>query len=77
MKKFRKLTISSPDVGRLIALLNQMKENDNHVFRFQKKETENYAKNIFLDERYVACFKTERKTLFESKVWLYLSLIHI
>lgn len=38
MKEFRKLTISSPDVGRLIALLNQMKENDNHVFRFQKKK---------------------------------------
>ncbi|MFQ9098433.1 MAG: hypothetical protein ACLR50_06165 [Segatella copri] len=72
MKEFRKLTISSPDVGRLIALLNQMKENDNHVFRFQKKETENYAKNIFLDESCVACFKTERKTLFESKVWLYI-----
>lgn len=72
MKKFRKLTISSPDVGRLVSLLSQMKDSDNKVFRLMKKETANYAKNIFLDASYVACFKTDRKTLFESKVWLYI-----
>lgn len=72
MKKFQNLTIRHKDPIRLIALLNSMKEVQGKAFKYLKTETANYAKNIFKEQEKVACFKTERKTLFESRVWLYI-----
>ena len=73
MKRFQHLTIRHEDPRRLIALLGRMKEANNKAFKYLKTESNNYAKNIFKTVDKVACFKTERKTLFESKVWLYIS----
>lgn len=72
MKKFQHLTINHEDSRRLVTLLGDMKATQNRVFKLLKTETVNYAKNIFKTPDKVACFKTERKSLFESKVWLYI-----
>lgn len=72
MKKFQHLTIRHEDPRRLLALLKSMKESNNKAFKYLKTESLNYAKNIFKTVDKVACFKTERKSLFESKVWLYI-----
>lgn len=72
MKKFQHLTIRHEDLRRLVALLDSMKEVQGKAFKLLKTETANYAKNIFKDQDKVACFKTDRKTLFESRVWLYI-----
>ncbi len=72
MKKFQHLTIRHEDPRRLFALLQSMKESNSKAFKYLKTESSNYAKNIFKTVDKVACFKTERKTLFESKVWLYI-----
>lgn len=72
MKKYQHLTIRHEDPRRLVALLNSMKESNNKAFKYLKTESANYAKNIFKTIDKAACFKTERKGLFESKVWLYI-----
>lgn len=72
MKKYRHLTVKNDDPERLASLLDSMKSGQNKVFRLLKTETANYAKNIFLPQEKVACFKTDRKSLYESKVWLYI-----
>lgn len=69
MRKFSKLIIQNTQ-ERLIELLNALKLSHNSIYVYQKKLTEDYAKNIFVRVENVACFKTKRKTLFESCVWL-------
>ena len=66
MKRFQHLTIRHEDPRRLIALLGRMKEANNKAFKYLKTESNNYAKNIFKTVDKVACFKTERKTLFKN-----------
>lgn len=72
MKKFIQLQISHPERQRLIDLLNAIKQHNSTAFKLARQETENYAKAIFKDVNEVACFKSERKSLFECKVWLYI-----
>ena len=69
MKKFRTLKIQKSQ-GCLVELLNILKSSQKSIYTYQKKLTEDYAKNIFVDVNNVACFKTKRKSLFESCVWL-------
>ena len=69
MKKFRTLKIQKSQ-GCLVDLLNILKSSKKSTYTYQKKLTEDYAKNIFVDVNNVACFKTKRKSLFESCVWL-------
>lgn len=72
MKKFQHLTIQDEDPRRLVSLLDAMKTEQGKGFKLLKTETANYAKNIFKKQNEVACFKTNRKSLFESRVWLYI-----
>lgn len=69
MKKFITLEIANSGV-KLINLLAVLKESHNSIFSYQKKLTEDYAKNIFVNIENVACFKAKRKSLFESNIWL-------
>lgn len=72
MKKFMTLKIHKSQKC-LIELLSTLKSCEKSVYVYQKKLTEDYAKNIFVDVNNVACFKTKRKSLFESCVWLLVS----
>ncbi len=57
----------------MVALLGKMKESIKGAFVYQKKLATEYAKNIFVDEDHVGCFKTRRTTLAESSVWVVIS----
>lgn len=72
MKKFQTLKIYNSQEC-LTRLLNTLKLSQKNIYVYQKKLTEDYAKNIFVDVNNVACFKTKRKSLFESCVWLLVS----
>lgn len=72
MRKYIQLHITHPERQRLIDLLGEIKQYNNTAFKLNRFETENYAKNTFKSINEVACFKTERKSLYESKVWLYI-----
>lgn len=72
MKKIRTLKIHKSKES-LVELLNTLRLNQKSIYVYQKKLTEDYAKNIFVDVDNVACFKTKRKSLFESCVWLLVS----
>ena len=72
MKKYISLSIKN-ESEVLLNLMKTLKNSSNSVFTYLKKNTEEYAKNIFVPESNVACFKTRRKSLFESYVWLLLS----
>lgn len=71
MKKYINIEIKNSK-EKLVGLLNSLKEDDKNGFIFQKKLTEDYAKNIFVRIENVACFKTRKQSLFESSVWLLL-----
>lgn len=73
MRKFINLEIRANGQQRLSDLLATLKDSDNKVFTYQKKISEQYAENIFMDINNVGCFKTKRKSLFESCVWVLLS----
>lgn len=69
MKKFVELTI----VGRhevLCDILKSMKNSSSKSFSFNKKKSDEYAENIFVDKENVAVFKSSLKSLYESFVWL-------
>lgn len=72
MKKFKTLKIHQSQEC-LTELLNTLRLSKKTSYTYQKKLTEDYAKNIFVDVNKVACFKTKRKSLFESCVWLLVS----
>lgn len=72
MKRFKTLEIRGADF-QLVALLNRLKDAECPGFAYRKKMTENYAKNIFVKSDHAACFKTERKRLFKSSIFM---LVH-
>ena len=72
MKKYRTLEIRDTE-DQLVALLNRLKDAERPGFVYQKKMTESYAKNVFARVDHAACFKTKRKSLFESNIFM---LIH-
>ena len=69
MKKFRELKISAAEEN-LVNLLQKLKKANNYEFVFQKKATEDYANNMFVDDNHLACFKTSKQTLFGAYVWM-------
>ena len=69
MLKYQFLRIRHPE-NELVNLLRQMKEADKGPFKYQKTLAVDYAKNIFVPEDHVGCFKTRRTTLAESSVWV-------
>ena len=73
MKKFIQLTIKHPDAERLKAFMSSLSDAKGYPFSYQKQASAEYAKNVFLDKGEAACFKTGRKSLFESTVWVVLT----
>lgn len=69
MKKFRELKISAAEEN-LVNLLQKLKQANNYEFVFQKKATEDYANNMFVDGNHLACFKTSKQALFGAYVWM-------
>lgn len=69
MLKYQFLTITHPE-EELVELLRRMKEANQGIFQYQKKQASDYAKNIFASEDHVGCFKTRRTTLAEASVWV-------
>lgn len=72
MLKYQFLTITHPE-DDLVELLKKMKEAKKGAFLFQKSLASDYAKNIFVKEDHVGCFKTRRASLAESSVWVVIS----
>lgn len=73
MKKFISLEIRADDEQKIVGLLSKLKQLERKTFSYQKKLSESYAENVFLDILHSAVFKTKRKSLFESCVWVYVS----
>lgn len=69
MLKYQFLTITHPE-NELVELLGKMKEASKGAFLYQKTLASDYAKNIFVKEDHVGCFKTRRTSLAESSVWV-------
>ena len=69
MKTFRQLEVKSSQ-DKLIKLLNGLKSIESTRFVFMKKETKDYANNIFVPENSVACFKATFLKDFDSLIWL-------
>ena len=69
MLKYQFLTITHPE-EELVDLLRKMKEAKKGAFLYQKSLASDYAKNIFVEEDHVGCFKTRRASLAESSVWV-------
>ena len=69
MLKYQFLTIKHPE-DDLVNLLKQMKGVTKGAFLYQKALASEYAKNIFMEEDHVGCFKTRRTSLAESSVWV-------
>lgn len=73
MKKFRHLEITADSENVLKSFLEAAKNRQCPVFKYKKTNSIEYAKNIFTSEDMVACFKTERKSLFQAMVWMVIS----
>lgn len=69
MRKFTELVIES-DEKNLIQLLEHLKTANSKQFIFEKKLSEEYAQNIFVNDNQVACFRTTQKKHFDSKIWI-------
>lgn len=69
MKAFKNITIRN-NQERLISLLQEMRSASGLPFEYRAKLSEQYANMIFSDRSKVACFKTNRVSLFESVVWV-------
>lgn len=72
MKVFRNYTITGEHQALLHVLAN-MKSDISLPFVFDRVETQSYARAIMKEENHVACFKTKRVSLYESKVFVYIS----
>lgn len=73
MKRHIMLEISNPCIGKLQQLLTDIQNAKYTPFTYMKQASTEYAKNLFLDTGKAACFKTNRKTLFEASVWVLVS----
>ena len=69
MRKFTELVIESEEQN-LIHLLENLKTANSKQFVFEKKLSEEYAQNIFVNDNQVACFRTTQKKHFDSKIWI-------
>lgn len=69
MRKFTELVIESEEQN-LIQLLEHLKTANSKQFVFEKKLSEEYAQNIFVNNNQVACFRTTQKKHFDSKIWI-------
>lgn len=72
MKIFRKYQITGEHEVLLNVLAN-LKKNISTPFSFDSTDTKEYAMGIMKDTAEVAVFRTRRRSLFESKVYLYIS----
>lgn len=70
MKGFQHLIIRDTR-DNLKSLMSKMRDYKG-TFYCQKSNSKEYAKNIFLKSDEALCMKTDRKSLFESIVWLVL-----
>lgn len=67
------LEISNPNIGKLQQLLIDLQNAKHAPFTYMKQASTEYARNLFLNTGKAACFKTNRKTLFEARVWVLVS----
>lgn len=72
MKVFRNYIITGEHQALLQVLAN-MKSEISSPFVFDSAETKVYAKGIMKNVAEVACFKTKRVSLYESRVFVYIS----
>lgn len=72
MKVFRNYMIAG-EHQVLLSVLENMKKHISSPFVYDGTETKTYARGIMRDDTEVACFKTKRVSLYESKVFVYVS----
>lgn len=54
----------------LVRVLGCMKHDTESTYTYKVKLTKEYAKNVFVNEDCVACFKTNKKQLFRSCIFM-------
>lgn len=69
MKKYQRLAIQQPTAD-LIRMLAGLKTIQNGRFIYNKEKSEDYAKNIFIDEQCAACFLTTSGAEITASVWV-------
>lgn len=68
MKKYEHLHIIA-DEERISALMTNMR-NDSRTFKYLKKVSDDYAKNIFVEASKAICFKSNLDSMFRCIIWL-------
>lgn len=68
MKRYKELKIKD-NPANLKQIISRLKSKKT-PFHYMKTDSENYAKNIFVESGDALCMKTNRFSLYESTVWL-------
>lgn len=68
MKKYEQLSIYA-DEEKISALMSRLRQ-DARSFKFLKKISEDYARNIFVKSSQTACFKCVLDSMSRSTIWL-------